>query len=80
MNSYFITFFNKLILLLYGANLIGNSMKVPLLITDFLWVNTSKLALPWYAPIPLEPTPPKGKYEDATWIIVSFIVTPPDVV
>lgn len=30
---------------------------------DFLCVNTSNEAFPWYAPIPLIPTPPNGNDE-----------------
>ena len=61
-----------------GAYLIFKSKNVFLFITPFLLENKSKLYLPWYSPIPLFPTPPKGKYEDDTWTKVSFIVTPPD--
>ena len=46
-------------LLVYGWYRIGRSSQV-FLSTMLLWCeNVSKPTLPWYAPIPLSPTPPK---------------------
>ncbi len=41
-------------------------------IPDFWREKVSKEYLPWYAPIPLSPTPPKGKASNVEWMIASL--------
>lgn len=50
----------------YGGYLRVESPLKLLYRTDFLWLKPSNENLPWYEPIPLSPTPPKGKLATAT--------------
>ena len=56
------------------------SKRSGLLTTLLVFENVSKDHLPWYRPVPLAPTPPKGRFEFVKWTIVSFTHTPPEVV
>jgi hypothetical protein len=44
-----------------GGYLAETSPPMLLARTDLRWLNESNEAFPWYAPVPLSPTPPKGK-------------------
>lgn len=48
------------LLLTYDAKFSPSRLKF-FIKQDFLWVNESKEYFPWYAPMPLFPTPPNGK-------------------
>jgi hypothetical protein len=57
------SFFTVASLPAYGGYLMGRSstFRVGARMTLLKWVNVSKVRLPWYAPMPLLPTPPNGR-------------------
>ena len=62
----------------YGGYISDGSGRVGLSSTGLAWEKMSKPALPWYAPMPLGPTPPNGRSGTARWSSTWFRVTPPD--
>ena len=63
---------------LYGWYLIGISIQLYFLKILFSWVNVWKLFFPWYAPMPLFPTPPNPICDVARCNTVSLIQPPPN--
>ena len=48
--------------------------------TGRILLNSTNPSWPWYWPMPLDPTPPKGRSCWATWKTQLLIVTPPEIV
>src|ERR1700759_2749220 len=57
--------------------MLEKSGRVGFVRTDLRWLNSSNPHLPWHAPIPDAPTPPKGSLAVDTWKARRLTSIPP---